>query len=676
MNNESTPFIPASQSVPEITLRVVVLSFFLTIILAASNCFLALKIGYLTSASIPAAILSIGILRFFKNANVLENNLVQTCASAGEAIAGGIAYTAPALIIIHYWLNFDYLKTFLLALASGVLGVLFSTPLRRFLVTEKNLTFPEGRAIAEVLKAGTKKSLGLKELLLGASGGALLELAQTGFQLIGNSIQYWFFVGSNLFGFGIGFSATMVGAGYLMGFQIAVSLLVGAILGWGIGIPLLTHIYPIAHNNIDATQLAINLWQEKIRYVGIGAMLFGGVWTLVSLFRPLWNSLKIAFENFSPHHFFANSNKLLRTEKDLPTPYILIGVLSMLMLLFWVFAHTLNLNLLGISQHWHTPFLLLCLIYLAVVSFIFSAICGYFSGLVGVTATPGSAIVIAGLLLTALLLTTIQTVDLAKSSAYLAEVAAMIILAGCVITGTAAISNDNIQDLKTGHLLGATPWKQQMMLLFGTIIAAAVIPFVMQVLLNVYGIGDVLPRPGMDPTHTLSAPTSMMMATIALHHSFPWQYMLIGVLIIGVFIMINRYFIPKGYELSLLGIATGIYLPLTTITPLFFGGFFALLTRRWLAKHQRPILDKNYHQAPNWQKTILLACGLVSGAAVMDVILAIPFALAQNLDVLRLIPKNFPLWIQNLLGVVSLVGLGFWFYSTVSQKKQDAIYDD
>lgn len=656
--NDSSPLIPASQSVPEITFRVILLSFFLTIILAASNCFLALKIGYLTSASIPAAILSIGILRFFKNASILENNLVQTCASAGEAIAGGIAYTAPALIIIHYWFGFDYLKTFLLALASGVLGVLFSTPLRRFLVTEKNLTFPEGRAIAEVLKAGAKKSLGLKEILLGTVGGAILELAQSGFQLISNSMQYWFFVGSSLYGFGIGFSATMVGAGYLMGAQVALSLMIGAILGWGIGIPLFTHFYPLAHLvDADTTKLATQIWQEKIRYIGIGAMLLAGIWTLADLLRPLMDSLKIATQRCLQK----KTTVAIRTEKDLPLRFILIGTLAMAAVLFGVFQHTLNLNLLGLSQSWHLPFLLVCLFYTLVVSFIFAAICGYFSGLVGVTATPGSAIVIAGFLLTAMLLKLMPNAHFVGSSAYLLEVAATIILVGCVVTGIAAISNDNIQDLKTGHLLGATPWKQQVMLLFGTLISAAVIPFLMQLLFSVYGIGDVLPRAGMDPAHVLAAPPAMMMATIALHQQFPWQYMLLGAIVITLFIAINRYLVPKKYELSLLGIATGIYLPLTTVTPLFIGGFFAFIVQRCLKKHHQPIFDQHYHQTPRWQQTILLACGLVSGAAVMNVILAIPFAITQNLDMFRLLPKNFSSFIPDLLGLVSVVGLGFWF---------------
>lgn len=648
-NNTSLP-IPKR----EFTWRVILLSFFLTIILAASNCFLALKIGYLTSASIPAAIISMGILRFFKDASIYENNLVQTCASAGEAIAGGIAYTAPAFILVHYWFNFDYLKTFTIALTSGVLGILFSTPLRQYLVTEKNLSFPEGKAIAEVLKAGAQKSIGLKEILLGGSVGGLLELTQAGFQIIGNTVQQWFFVGSHLFGFGMGFSATLVGAGYLMGFQIALSLFTGAVLGFGIAIPVISHFSSLPIG-ADTTALATQIWQEKVRYIGIGVMLFAGIWTLVNLVVSLWKNFKVTVNKIERSALKKN----ISTTQDIPFRYLVAGTFVMLILLFWLFQTMLNLNMLGLDKFWQTPFVLSSLIYITVVGFLFSAICGYFSGLVGVSATPGSAIVIAGFLLTGTILKTLQHLYPAVTQPQVLEYIAVTILIGCIITGISAIANDNIQDLKTGHLIGSTPWKQQVMLLFGALISAALIPFIMQLLFSVYGIGDVLPNPSMDPVHALSAPPAMMMAALAqsvFHSQLPWDYMLVGVLVTLFFILVNRYFLIKK-PLSLLGIGIGIYLPITTTTPLFAGGFFALLVKRCLEKK-----NANEHLR---QKPILVACGLVSGAAIMDVLLAIPFAITQNINVLSLVPKDFPAFIPIALGFMSLVGLGFWFYRLV-----------
>jgi putative OPT family oligopeptide transporter len=658
MQNKNKLYNTDVSSEREFTLRVVLLSFVLTVILAASNCFLALKIGFLTSASIPAAILSMGILKLFKNASIFENNLVQTSASAGEAIAGGIAYTAPALILVHYWDGFDYIKTFLLALTGGVLGVLFSTPLRRFLVNEKKLTFPEGKAIAEVLKAGSQKSIGLKEILWGGSVGGILELMQSGFQIIANNIQYWFFVGKNLFGFGLGFSATLVGAGYLMGFQIALSLFVGALLGFGIGIPWVTHLHPFFMQESHTTLLATQIWQEKIRYIGIGTMLSAGLWTLLILFIAFIKNINNTIQRtFNESFHFKNTPA---TEKDIPLAYIVAGTFCMLLILFWTFQSSINLSVLGISTFWQTPFIITSLLYILLLGFIFSAICGYFSGLVGVSATPGSAIVIAGFLLTGTILKALQEIHPVISEQQTSEYIAITILIGCVITGISAIANDNIQDLKTGHLIGATPWKQQVMLLFGAIISALLIPFIMQLLFSVYGIGDVLPKPFMDATHALSAPPAMMMATLSesvFRDQLPWGYMGIGAALTLFFIVINRYFLRQK-PLSLLGIGIGIYLPITTTTPLFIGGFFSFLVKRCLRK-------KGHHKSD--QKPVLFACGLVSGAAVMNVILAFPFAITQNLNVLRIVPNSFPAFIPILLGFLSLIGLGAWFYRMVAR---------
>ena len=209
--SDTIPFISADQKIAELTLRSVLLAILLAMLLAMSNAYLALKLGILTSASIPAAIISMGILRLFKNATILENNAVQTAASAGEAVAGGIVYTIPALIIIEYWHGFDYLTNFFIAVSGGILGVLFSIPLRRVLVNEPMLKFPEGRAIAEVLKSSTEK-VGIRDIVMGGAIGAVLELLQVGFKVIASSWNYWFVAKRSLFGFGAGFSATMIGA--------------------------------------------------------------------------------------------------------------------------------------------------------------------------------------------------------------------------------------------------------------------------------------------------------------------------------------------------------------------------------------------------------------------------------------------------------------------------------
>ena len=659
---------------PEITLKVILLSVILAAVLAASNTFLALKIGILTTASIPAAVLSMGILRFFKGSNILQNNLVQTAASAGEAIAGGIVYTIPALIIIHYWTHFNYIENFGIALIGGTLGVLFSIPLRRVLVNDKQLPFPEGRAIAEVLLLGSKQhqhSIGLREMISGGAVGALIELAQNGVKLMASNMQAWFVKGNCVFGFGAGFSATLIGAGYLIGFNVGLSLLMGAVLGWLIAVPLMSvygsgiDIHTITSTH-DVTHWVLNLWSEKIRYIGIGAMLTAGVWTLLHLFKPFYDSIRTSMRAISEQSFHQQTTQeSRRSEQDMPGIYVLLGIGLMMVLLYGLFNHLFPIDILGLSHFSRIPFVLSALIYVLFIGFIFSAICAYFSGLVGVTASPGSAIMIGSLLLAALLLRAFLALPngVGMSATELSAAAAVIIMIGSVVMGSAALA-DNIQVLKVGHIVGATPWKQQLMLLLGVLVAAAVVPLVMELLYNVYGIAGVYPRPNMDPLQALAAPPAAMMATMTqgiFNHILPWDMIAWGIVITSIAIVVNARLKARGLGFSVLGMAMGIYLPLPSSTALFLGSAFALISKKALFKDKK--LSPEAASLAQ-QKGLLLACGLVSGAALMDVVLAIPFAILKNPDALSLLPKNGE-WIANGFGIIMIVFLGAWFYRVV-----------
>ncbi|AHE66569.1 putative oligopeptide transporter, OPT family [Legionella oakridgensis ATCC 33761 = DSM 21215] len=332
--SRSLPFIAAEENIAELSLRSIVLAVLLTLLLAMSNAYLALKLGILTSASIPAAIISMGILRLFKNATILENNAVQTAASAGEAVAGGIVYTIPALIIIGYWQHFDYLTNFFIAASGGVLGVLFSIPLRRILVNEKALRFPEGQAIAEVLKTSADK-IGLRDLVWGGLIGGGLELLQVGFKILANSWSYWFVVKRSIFGMGAGFSATMIGAGYLVGYDMALSIFLGAIISWIIALPIVSQFYPEFLLHYPVEKAAQALWNSEMRYLGIGAMLFAGIWTFIKLIKPLFHSMRKSLR------YFLDKNNLTlqlpRTDRDIPLPFIFIGVLIIAAILFLFF---------------------------------------------------------------------------------------------------------------------------------------------------------------------------------------------------------------------------------------------------------------------------------------------------------------------------------------------------
>lgn len=662
-----TPFIAANQKVAELTFRVILLAIILTVLLATSNAYLALKLGILTSASIPAAIISMGILRFFKNSTILENNAVQTAASAGEAVAGGIVYTIPALIIIGYWNHFDYFTNFFIAACGGVLGVLFSIPLRRILVNENALKFPEGRAIAEVLKSSAGKT-GIKDIFIGGGIGAFIELLQIGFKVIANSWSYWFVVKRSLFGLGAGFSATMIGAGYLVGHDMAISIFLGAVISWLIALPVVSQFYPEFLNLHPPAEAATFLWNNEMRYLGIGAMLFAGMWTFIKLIKPLSKSIKVSFRAFMTRG--RNASEFPRTDKDIPVPYILFGIGLMAAIMFLFFQSNLPLDQVGLDNNYAPTLVFLSVLYVLIIGFIFSVITAYFSGMVGVTASPGSSVVISGMLFAAwLLLTAIDhLLPLPLSAQQIQAAEAITIVIGSVVTGIAAIANDNTQDLKVGQLVGATPWKQQVMLLLGVIVSALVIPPVMQLLFNVYGIAGVMPHPGMDVSQSLPAPTAALMAAITeavFRNSLPWTMMLIGSAIITLAIFLNHILNVKRYlNLSILGIAIGMYLPLSSSFPLFIGGMIALLVQ---------IRMKRINLSPEvsttrMQKGTLIACGLVAGSAIMDVLLAIPFSIMQSPDALQVVG---PAWKNTgvYLGILSTLALAWWINYRVCAEK-------
>ena len=656
----------AESTMAELTLRSIVLAIILTLLLATSNAYLALKLGILTSASIPAAIISMGILRFFKGATILENNAVQTAASAGEAVAGGIVYTIPALIIIEYWHQFDYLTNCCIALSGGILGVMFSIPLRRVLVNEPALQFPEGRAIAEVLKSSNDKG-GFRHLMYGGLVGASLELCQVGFKLMASSWSYWVVAKRTLFGFGFGFSATMIGAGYLVGQDMAISMFLGAIFSWVIALPWVSHVHPdvLLHSH-TAQQAMQQLWESNGRYIGIGAMLFAGIWTFIQLIKPLLHRMRMSFSALLSRKPRLQNKARLRTDKDIPMPFIAMGIVLMAVALFLFFQFLFPLDQMGLSEAYVPRVVWGAVVYVLVIGFLFSVITAYFSGMVGVTASPGSSVVIAGILFAAwLLLSAVHAwVPLPLDLEQLKAAEAITIIIGSVVTGIAAIANDNTQDLKVGQLVGATPWKQQVMLLLGVVVSSLVIPPVMQLLFDVYGIAGVMPHTGMDASQSLPAPTAALLAAITsavFHHSLPWSMMLCGALVIFGLIVLDRVLhLKRLLRLSVLGVAVGMYLPLSSSFPLFIGGMFAWLVNRSLSKKQESVVEENRRK----QVGTLIACGLVAGSALLDVLLALIFSFAHSQDILSIVGAGWEPY-GVLLGAGGTILLGVWMVHRV-----------
>lgn len=666
----SEPFISADQSLPEITFKGTVLAILLTVILTAANAFLGLKVGLTISASIPAAVFSMGALRLFKNSNILENNIVQTAASTGEAITSGIIFIIPALIILHYWTHFNYVETALIGVAGSILGVIFSIPLRRVLLNDPDLRFPEGVAIGSVLKASESSDAEIKFLVYGGLIGGLIEFAQDGLRVLANGLQCWFTEGSKVvFGFGLGFSPALIAAGYIIGVNVAIAIFAGIIVGWICGVPIISYLHGFDPSS-SGSAVAHAVWLENIRYIGVGAMTVGGLWTLVNLAKPVYLGLKASISSVS-HLGKIGELTIPRTERDIPIRYAFWILGFMLVLIYFLIMYFTAAGV-GEAYTLRVMISLVGVVYILIVGFILVSLSGYFAGLIGATNNPASGMLIAGLLILCLLLMFMfewaPQFSHTMTSLNKAVIAIMIM---SIIGSSVTMANDTIQDLKAGQIVGSTPWKQQAMLVLGGLVGALILPFILQLLFNAYGIGGVFPRTGMDHTQMLSAPQAGLMAAIAqgvFEGDLPWDMIIAGGLIAILSIFVDEYAKKYNTRFPVLAVGLGIYLPLTASVPLMLGGFLSYIAQRKALSLKRAAVLTAQHVVDNQHDGLLQACGLVAGASIMGVILAIPFAITQNSNVLRIVPESFTT-IGAALGVLVTVALCVWMYRVATSPR-------
>lgn len=532
------PLYGDNDHLPEITIRALIIAIILAVILAASNAYLALKIGVTISASVPASIMAIGILRFFKNSNVLESNIIQTAASAGEGLAAATAFILPAMLLLHVWKGFPFFETSVIVVIGGLLGVLFSIPLRRVMLNLPALKFPEGTAIGNVLRASATGAANLKLLAWGGGIGSLVSLSQTGLKFLSDNLQLWTTAGSTVCGFGFGFSSASLAAGYIIGVEVAISLAVGLAIGWLVLIPILGAHFGVPQG-MSAYDAVMSLWSQHLRFVGVGTMLVGGVWTLVRLIKPVLEGVAVSFKSLSKDGM-KQGNK--RTEHDISIKWVLIGTVVFAVLLFFVLESVLaHINTIHIAAWKMHGINVITIVGVLVLGFIVATICAYFTGLIGSTNNPLSGIIIL--------------VVLAFSSMYLLffgthidaaharSVAAMVIIVSLAVATIGAISNENLQDLKAGQMVGATPWKQQVMLGVGVIVSAFVLGPVLNLLFNAYGMAGVFPHPGMNHANMLAAPQASLMAAVAkgvLTHNLQWDMVITGGLIAATIIVVDE----------------------------------------------------------------------------------------------------------------------------------------
>lgn len=658
-SHDQKPLIPATTKLPEFTFKVIILSILLAAIMSAANAYLALKIGMTISASIPASVLAIGILRCFKNSNVLESNLIQTAASAGEGIACAIAFVLPAMIFIHIWHGFHYWETAAITIFGGLLGVFFSIPLRRVMLNMSTLRFPEGTAVGNVLRVTTENRAGnahMKHLLQGSGIGAIMVFFQTGIRIFSGSVHYWFTVGKTVFGTSLGFSPALFAAGYIVGIEVGASLFTGFFVGWVVVLPALC-----AHGGLPQAKTIYDsvmaVWSTQLRFVGVGVMLVGGAWTLIRLIKPVWEGIKLSFVTLSG---VGEECHVPRTERDIPIGWAFLGVLICALLLYMLILHFTYVQHLYMSYS-HT-FLLwasfISIIYVLVIGFFLATICAYFTGLVGSSNNPLSGILIlAILILGGIYFFVFQRHD---SNG---EVAALMVLVTAVIAACASISNENLQDLKAGQMVGATPWKQQVILGLGVLVSAFIIGPVLDLLFKAYGMGGVMPHPGMDPSEMLAAPQAGLMASVIngiRTQNLPWHMIIIGMIIAVLVIIADEILRRHHRRLPALAVGLGIYLPPSIILPTVIGSvikYFVLHSARGAKTEKQQ--EKAYDLSQNG---LLLACGLVAGAALMGVFLAIPFVILGNPNALSIMPASL-LGLAHILGLISFLAMAWWIYN-------------
>ena len=633
------------EAVPQLTFRAVILAVILAMILAAANAYLGLFAGLTIATAIPAAVVSMGVLRLLGGGTILENNIVQTGASAGSSIAAGVIFTIPALIILGYWDDFRYSWVLAIAGLGGLLGVLFSVPLRRTMIVENPLPFPEGKAAAEVLKAGDNPGPGLKILAFSAAlGGVIKAMAASGLRIIPDTAAGAGFFGKWLAYIGTNLSPALLGVGYIVGLNIGIVVLSGALLSWHLAIPIYHAFFQGADPElaqriagVSAEEAAFAIWSTKIRYLGVGAMLIGGVWTLFSLRKSLLSGIR---SGIAAARKGADAN-IAETERDLPMKWMLVALV--------LFVIPLALLYQAIVGNWAVSVPMT--IIMIVTGFLFVSVSAYLAGLVGSSNNPVSGITIATILFASVVLMLL----LGRDSPIGAVAAIMI---GAVVCCAAAVGGDNLQDLKAGYLVGATPWKQQLMLGIGAFSCALIMAPVLNLLAQAYGIGAPTP----DHPNSLAAPQATLMASVArgmFGGELPWGIIAIGAGIGAVIIAIDEMLKARGakFRVPVLAAAIGIYLPLELMVPIFLGGLIAYLVER---RHGMVGADDDARDRLHRPGT-LFAAGLITGEALMGILIAIPIVATGRPDALAL-PEN--LQFGRLVGLVVLAIVAWLLYRT------------
>ena len=641
-------------TLPELTLRGIIIGGLITLIFTAANVYLGLKVGLTFATSIPAAVISMAVLRRFKGHNIKENNIVQTIASAAGTLSA-IIFVLPGLVMVGYWQGFGFVQTAGVCIIGGVLGVMYSIPLRRALVTGSDLPYPEGVAAAEVLKVGDENASGtsheenakgLRVIVAGGITSAVMALLAA-MKAAASEVTAYFKLGAGATTLGTSLSTALIGVGHLVGLPVGIAMLVGVVISYFILLPIFT-----TGDVSGATALADvvdTTFSDDIRFIGVGTMAIAAIWTLLKIAAPIAVGIR---QSLASSRARKSGSAVDVTERDIPFPYVATTIVAFMVpiaLLLWDFVR-------GTDIHDHMAVLItVSVLFTLLVGLIIASVCGYMAGLIGASNSPISSIGIIAVLAASLLIAAVTrgtTADPLSLVAYTLFTAA-------IVFGIATISNDNLQDLKTGQLVGATPWKQQVALIIGVVFGSLVIPPILQVMLNGFGFQG-MEGAGED---ALAAPQAALMSSVAsgiFDSSLDWNLIFIGMAIGAVLIIIDellRKFTDK-YSLSPLAAGMGMYLPaaLTIVIPI--GAILGTFYDKWAAKQSHPEFAK--------RMGTLLATGLIVGESLFGVVNAGIIAAAGGDSPLEIFEGGTAATIVGvILFIVALTFIYRWTKRTV-----------
>lgn len=621
----STP--SGTKRVTEITVRGLILGILITLVFTAANVYLGLKVGLTFATSIPAAVISMAVLSAFKDSSILENNIVQTVASAAGTLSA-IIFVLPGLVIVGWWTGFPFWTSFWICASGGVLGVLFTIPLRRAMVTTSDLPYPEGVAAAEVLEVGTQAREGSAESREGLLAVAYGSIASAGMAIFAatrvaaGEVAGFFRLGSGVSGYDMSFSLALLGVGYLVGLSVGVAMLVGLLIAWAGAVPILTSLFPAPA--LSPSQHAISVWTSQVRFIGAGTIGVAAIWTLTKLVEPV---VRGVISTMSA----SRAAKDATDTRDVDLSPAWIGLLAVVCLV--VIAYLLKLFLGATplaNETWQLVIAMLPFIFIG--GFVVAAITGYMAGLIGASNSPISGVGILAIIICATLLIAVAQPAAASKSALVAYA----LFATAIVFAIATISNNNLQDLKTGQLVGATPRAQQWALIIGVIAGAAVIPPVLNLLNQAYGFAGA-PRLASAVAQPLPAPQASLISALAqgvIEQRLDWGMIGLGAGLGVMLVMLDEFLgIRKWLRLPPLAIGLGIYLPMSATLPVVVGAFIGHLYDQWATRTKAPEHAKRL--------AVLVSSGMIVGESLFGVVLAGLIVVFSTDAPLGLVPADF-----------------------------------